>query len=132
MAAGIAIIGRNVTFTLGGGSVLGVTSKGVSFTNELGDTTDDSSAGWGEFLATPLRKGAEFSVSGILKNLELMKAYFNASQIFAVAMTYEDGSTLNFDAAMTGAPSFTHESNGVSTFEASFSSSGAVVFVAGT
>jgi len=64
-------------------------------------------------------KSAEFSVSGLVKNLELMKAYFGASQIFTVAKTYPDGSTLTFDAAMTGAPSFSGESNAIMSFEAS-------------
>jgi len=132
MSVGIGIVGRDVEFTLGGGALLGVTSKGISFANEMGDTTDDDASGWKEFLATPLLKSAAFSVSGQTKNLELMKAYFNSSQIFEVEMTYPDGSTLTFDAAMTGAPSFTHESNSISTYEASFESSGAVVFVAGT
>ena len=132
MSVGIVMIGREVTFTLGGSALVGVNSKGISFTNELADVTDDQSAGWTEFAAQALLKSAEFTVSGILKNMELAAAYFGNSQIFAVVKTYPDGSTISFDAAMTGAPSFTEESNAPSTFEASFTSSGAVVFVAGT
>ena len=131
MSVGIGIIGREVTFTLGASAVVGVNSKGISFSNEMLDTTDDNSSGWGEFLATAGLKSAEFSISGLTKNLELMAAYFSTSQIFTVAKTYPDGSTLTFDAALTGAPSFSGESNAVMTFEASFTSSGAVVFVAG-
>ena len=132
MSVGIGIQGRDVTFTLGGSAVLGVNSKGVSFSNEMLDSTDDNSSGWTEFVAVPGLKSAEFSVSGLVKNLELMKAYFGASQTYPVAKTYPDGSTLTFDAAMTGAPSFSGESNAIMSFEASFTSSGPVVFVAGT
>lgn len=132
MSVGIGIIGREVTFTLGGSAVVGINSKGIAFSNEMLDTTDDGSSGWTEFLATVGLKSAEFSISGLTKNLELMSAYFNASQIFAVVKTYPDGSTLTFDAAMTGAPSFSGESNAIMSFEASFTSSGEVVFVAGT
>jgi len=132
MSVGIGIKGRDVTFTLGGSAVIGVNSKGVAFSNEMLDSTDDDSSGWTEFVATPGLKSAEFSVSGLVKNLELMKAYFAASQIFAVVKTYPDGSTLTFDAAMTGAPSFSGESNAIMAFDASFTSSGPVVFVAGT
>lgn len=132
MTVGIGIVGRDVTFTLGGASLVGVNSKGISFSNEMLDTTDDASAGWTEFLATPGLKSAEFSTSGITKNLGLMQSYFGASQIFAVAVTYPDGSTLAFDAALTGAPSFTGESNALTTFEATFTSSGEVIFTAGT
>ncbi len=131
MSVGIGIKGRDVTFTLGGSAVIGVNSKGVAFSNEMLDSTDDDSSGWTEFVATPGLKSAEFSVSGLVKNLELMKAYFAASQIFAVVKTYPDGSTLTFDAAMTGAPSFSGESNAIMAFDASFTSSGPVVFVAG-
>ena len=60
-----------------------------------------------------------------------MSAFFGSSQIFPVVKTYPDGSTLTFDAAMTGAPSFTGESNAVMTFDASFTSSGPVVFTPG-
>lgn len=132
MSVGIGIIGREVTFTLGGGIITGTTSKGIAFSNEMLDTTDDNSSGWSEFLAVPGLKSAEMTISGVAKNLELMAAYFGNSQIFPVVKTYPDGSTLTFDAAMTGAPSFTGESNGLMTFDASFSSSGAVLFVAGT
>ena len=131
MSVGIGMKGRDVTFTLGGSAVLGVNSKGISFSNEMLDSTDDDSSGWTEFVATPGLKSAEFSVSGLVKNLELMKAYFSASQIFSVVKTYSDGSTLTFDAALTGAPSFSGESNAIMSFEATFTSSGAVVFVAG-
>jgi len=130
-SVGIGIIGREVTFTFGAGTLLGVTSKGISFSNELGDTTDDNASGWTEFAATALLKSAEFSVSGILKNLELVGAYFGASQIFSVVATYPDGSTITFNAAMTGAPSLTHESNTLSTYEASFTSSGSITWSAG-
>lgn len=132
MSVGIGIKGRDVTFTLGGSAVLGVNSKGIAFSNEMLDSTDDDSSGWTEFVACPGLKSAEFSISGLVKNLELMKAYFSASQIFEVVKTYPDGSVLTFDAAMTGAPSFSGESNAIMAFDASFTSSGVVAFVAGT
>tara|TARA_R110000782_G_scaffold123030_3_gene214450 strand:+ start:1778 stop:2173 length:396 start_codon:yes stop_codon:yes gene_type:complete len=131
MSIGIGMIGRDVTFTLGGSAVIGVNSKGIAFSNEMLDSTDDQSSGWTEFVAVAGLKSAEFSVSGLVKNLELMASYFEASQIFSVVKTYPDGSTLTFDAAMTGAPSFSGESNAIMTFEASFTSSGPVIFVAG-
>jgi predicted secreted protein len=131
MSVGIGIVGRDITMTLGGASVVGVSSKGTTFTNEAGETTDDASSGWQEFLATPLKKSQEFTMSGLLKNLELMKAFAGTSQIFEVINSYPDGSTLTTDYFMTSV-SQTGESNGLVTFDASFSSSGAAVFVAGT
>ena len=131
MSVGIGIIGREITFTLGGSALTGVNSKGFTFNNEPLDTTDDNSAGWQERLAKAGVKSLEFTFSGIVKNLELVAAYNGTSQIFPVVATYPDGSTLTFDAFMDSL-SNTGESNGLTTFDATFSSSGALVFVAGT
>ena len=131
MSVGIGIIGRDITFTLGGSAVVGVNSKGFTFNNEPLDTTDDNSSGWQERLATPGVKSVEFTMSGLVKNLELMKSYAGASQIFAVVATYPDGSTWSGDFFMDSL-SATGESNGMTTFDATFSSSGSQTFVAGT
>lgn len=131
MTVGIGIIGREITFTLGGSAVVGVNSKGFTFNNEPLDTTDDNSSGWQERLAKPGVKSLEFTMSGLVKNLELIKAYSGTSQIFPVSASYPDGSTLAFDAFMDSV-SNTGESNGLSTFDATFSSSGAVTFTPGT
>lgn len=130
MSVGIGIIDREVTFTLGGNTLVGVLSKNLSFNNEPLDTTDDQSSGWQERLAKSGRKSVEFGVSGLLKNLELMDSYFETSNIFAVVITYPDGSTLAFDVFMD---SFSHSGaeNELITFDSSFSSSGTVVFTAG-
>jgi len=135
MATGIGIIGREVTFTLGSATLLGVNSKSWSFNNEPLDTTDDASSGWQERLAKAGVKNIEFSFSGLVKNLELINAYVGTSQLFAVLVTYPDGastnSTLAFDAFLDTV-SQTGESNGLVTYEASFSSSGTPTFTAGT
>lgn len=135
MSVGIGIIGREITFTLGGAALVGVNSKGFTFNNEPLDTTDDNSSGWQERLAKPGLKSIEFTMSGLVKNLELVKAYMGTSQIFAVLVTFPDGastpSTLAFDCHMDSV-SATGESNGLTTFDATFSSSGVPVFTPGT
>lgn len=133
MSVGIGIVGREITFTVGGSAVLGVTSKSNSLTNELGDTTDDNSSGNTEYLATAILQSSEFSVSGTLKNLELLSAFFGASIIYEVIETFPDGSgsTLTYDAALTSF-SYSAESNSLTTYEATFSRSGGTNFVAGT
>lgn len=134
MSVGIGILGREVTFTLGGSVILGTLSKGLTFIQELGDSSDDQSAGWAEFIATALKKSLEFSISGSVKNLELVQAFFGASQIYPVIITFPDGtgSTITFDAAMTTAPTYTMDNDVISTYEVGFTSSGVVVFAAGT
>lgn len=131
MTVGIGIIGREITFTLGGAVIVGVNSKGFTFNNEALDTTDDNSSGWQERLALPGVKSVEFTFSGLLKNLELVAAFAGTSQIFPIVATYPDGSILTFDAFMDNI-SNTGEANDLTTFDASFSSSGPVVFTPGT
>lgn len=131
MSVGIGITGKDVTMTVGGGTLLGTNSKGITLNNENLDVTDDASSGWQEFAAAPGLKSAELSISGITKNMELVGEYFQSSQIFQVVKTYPDGSTMTFDAVLNSI-SVSGESNALTTFEASFASSGAVVFVAGT
>lgn len=130
MSVGIGIIGREVTITVGTLTLVGVNSKGFTFNNEPLDTTDDNSAGWQERLALSGVKNVEFTVSGLVKNLELVNAWSGTSQIFEVVATYPDGSTLTFDAFMDSVAQ-TGESNALMTFDATFSSSGVVLFVAG-
>lgn len=132
MSVGIGIKGLEVAVAIGGLTLLGQTSKGITCNNEALDTTDDASDGWQERLALSGVKSIELSISGTFKNLELLAAFTqDTSQIYAVVVTYPDGSTLTMDMFMD---SFSHtgESNQLNTFDASYSSSGAAVFVAGT
>lgn len=132
MSVGIGVVGRDVTMTIAGQTILGVRVKGVTLNNERLDTTDDDSSGWAEALAKPGRKSVEMSVSGLVKNLELVAAYFNGndSQIYAVELTYPDGSTVAGD-FFFDSMNPTGEENALATFDASFSSSGAVTFTPG-
>jgi predicted secreted protein len=130
MSVGIGIIGRQVAITIGSQTILGVQTKGLSVNNERLDTSDDAAAGWAEALATSGQKSVELPISGLLKNLELLAAYFAASQIFAATVVYPDGSEVEGDFFLESF-SETGEYNGLKTFDATFSSSGAVTFTAG-
>lgn len=130
MSVGIGIIGREVTMTVGGQTLLGTTEKGFTFNNEPLVTTDDAASGWQEFLAKPGRKSVELSMSGQVKNLELVKAYFGTSQIFEVVATYPDGSVLTLDMILSSMNP-TGAENELVTFDATFQSSGEPTFVAG-
>lgn len=132
MSVGTGMTGRERLFTVGGDTLLGVATKGASCNNEPLDVTDDAAAGWTQLMATPGAKSVEYPISGIFKNLELFETFFNsASQMFAIVITYPDGSTLSFDGFM-GNINETGESNGLVTFDATFTSSGAVTFTPGT
>lgn len=131
---GIGVLGRQVVMTVAGQSIAGTQTKGLTCNNEPVDVTDDGSAGWREVMALPGLKTVELPVSGVMKNLELMQAFFNASggsQVFAVSLTYPDGSTAagNFFLASF---SETGESNVGKTFDSTWQSTGEVTFTPGT
>ena len=131
MSVGIGIVGRQVLMTIGGQTILGVQTKGGEHTSSRLDTTDDQASGWAEAKAEAGEKSVTRSISGVLKNLELLASYYGASQAFNIVFTFPDGSTETGDYFMD---SFNHTGthNELHTFDASFSSSGAVAFVAGT
>lgn len=136
MSAGIGQLGREVLVTIGGITVVGIVTKGSERTNERLDTTDDQSSGNAEALAKPGVKATNYSISGIMKNLELVDFYHsNDSQLTEIIITYADGvttpSTETFDGFLETIND-TGESNGLFTFDATFSSSGAIVYVAAT
>lgn len=131
MSAGISIKGRQVLMTIGGQNILGLQSKGLTVNNTFVETTDDNAGGWTEFDAVPGLKSVELPFSGIVKNLEMLRAIMTAgSNIFAITLTYPDGSTAAGDFAMNSYTE-TGESNEGYTFEVSLASSGAVTFTPG-
>lgn len=131
MSAGISIKGRQVLMTIGGQNILGLQSKGLTVNNTFVETTDDNANGWTEFDAVPGSKSAELPFSGIVKNLEMLRAIMQSgSNIFAITMTYPDGSTVAGDFAMNSYTE-TGESNEGYTFEVSLASSGAITFTPG-
>jgi len=132
MSVGIGVKGREVTYTFGGVSVQGRLTKSLELSNTRGETGDESSAGWTEALATALEKSGGLTIEGLVKNYELFASYFtSASQIYAVAFTFPDGSTLSWDffldSLSSGMPY-----NELSTYSMSLSSSGAPTWVSGT
>lgn len=130
MSVGIGMVGAEIVMQLGGAQLQGVISKSITRNNTRLDTTDDNSSGFAEALATSGVKSTELSFSGLLKNLELVKAYAGNSQLYATTITYPDGSTEVGDFFLDSI-SNSGESNDLVTFDASCSSSGEIVFTAG-
>ena len=132
MSVGIAIVGRNVTATVGGASLIGELSKNISFNGEVLDTTDANSSGWTELAAVHGLKSLEMGLNGLLKNLELVGLYFGSSQAVQVVWTFPDGgTTITFDAVLS-ALSVSADANAGGTWDASLASSGVVAYSAGT
>ncbi len=136
MSAGISMLGRDITLTIGGVTIAGYVTKQLDMSNTLVDTSDAESSGWQEFAAKPGKKALSLSVDGKVKNLELAQTYFNSeSQIAECVVTFDDNnttaSTATFDAAIADI-GYGMPSDEGSTFTCSLQSSGAPVFVPGT
>ena len=132
MANDVAILGREVAMTLGGSTIAGKQTKGLTVNNERIEVGDDDSGGWTVALAKPGQKSVECPISGIVKDLNLLRSIIsNASQKYALLLTYPDGSTVAGDFFL-GNYSETGEYNGAYTFDITLSSSAAIVFTAGT
>ena len=136
MSAGISMLGRAITLTIGGVTIAGYVNKQLDLANTAIDTTDAQSSGWQEFDAAAGLKSVALSVDGKLKNLELFETFVNStSQMAACIVTFDDNNTTasvaTFDAFIEtigyGMPS-----DEGSTFTCALKSSGAVVFTAGT
>lgn len=130
MSVGIGYPGRKVTATIGGEVIPGTQSKAWEMANTRLDTTDDQANGWAEAMAEPGEKSISCPFSGVSKNLGLLSSFFGASQTFEIIFTWPDGSTLTGDFFMDSFSSGGEHAT-LSTFDASFSSSGAPTFVAG-
>lgn len=134
MTAGVGQLGRDVILTVAGQSIAGTQTKGLTCNNEPVDVTDDAAGGWRLVMAVPGLKTVEVPISGVLKNLELIRAFFSTtnsgSQMYALTLTYSDGSIVTGDFFLSSI-SETGESNGAKTFDSTWTSSGVVTFTAG-
>jgi predicted secreted protein len=136
MSVGVGFYGREIDFTMGGVTLAGVVSKSLSINNSAVDTSDDSSNGLAESLATPGRKEITLGLSLKVKNLNLIKsAIDNASQMYASVLTFPDGtatnSTITGDVFMTTV-SLSGEHEDLTTMDVELMYSGPAVFVAAT
>ena len=132
MSAGVGLYGRDLALTMGGKTVAGVRSKGITVNNSPIDVSDDDSNAFRELLAEPGDKSIDISLSGVTKSMELMRAALTpGSQLFALVLTWPDGSSVTLDGFLASYSS-TGEYNGAETFDASFNSSGDSTFTPGS
>lgn len=131
MTVGAGVLGRNIVLLMAGQPVAGVTTKGISISNEAVDVSSDDSSGERELLAQAGTRTVDISLSGVTKNLELMRSVIiNESKVYTLLFTYTDGSTLALDGFMA-TYNATGEHAGAETFDASFQNTGAPTFTPG-
>ena len=105
MSVGIGVIGREVTYTLGGVAVQGRMTKSLELTNTRGETGDESSSGYTQALAKALEKAGSVSIEGLVKNYELFASYFTSDSLSS-GMPYNELSTFSMSLSSTGSPTW--------------------------
>lgn len=112
-------------------TLVGVRTKGWTATADLVDVTTDDDNGWRTLLATPGLKSVEVTVGGISSDQVLINEFFNGT---GETLTGELPTTTGTISGTFYLSSFeqTGEHDGAVEFSATFMSSGAVAYTAGT
>lgn len=112
-------------------TLVGVRTKGWTATADLVDVTTDDDNGWRTLLATPGLKSVEVTVGGISSDQVLINEFFNGT---GETLTGELPTTTGTISGTFYLSSFeqTGEHDGSVEFSATFMSSGAVTYAAGT
>jgi predicted secreted protein len=127
----VANVGRTITVRWGAGSppplVAGIREKGIALSGEAVDITNDDSNGWRQLLSAVQVNTVEISASGVAVNDTLRAAWFSGDRMAPAEFHYSDGGQVagSFwlqDYSETG------NHDGEITFEATFVSSGAVIY----
>lgn len=112
-------------------TLVGVRTKGWTATADLVDVTTDDDNGWRTLLATPGLRSVEVTVGGISSDQVLINEFFNGT---GETLTGELPTTTGTISGTFYLSSFeqTGEHDGAVEFSATFMSSGAVAYTAGT
>lgn len=114
-------------------TLVGVRTKGYTFTNDMVDVTTDDDDGWRTLLADPGLRSMEVTVGGISSDQVLISEVTKAS-ITGETLTVQLPTTTGTLAGLFFISSFeqTGEHDGAVEFSATFMSSGAITYTAGT
>lgn len=125
--------GRALTIDWDSTTLVGVRTKGYTLTNDYVDVTTDDDDGWRTLLADPGVRSVEVTVGGISSDQVLIAAMMAAS-VTAETLTVQLPTTTGTLAGSFLVSSFeqTGETDGAVEFSATFMSSGAVTYTAGT
>jgi len=120
-------LGRKVTISIGGAIRATARSKNLSINNEMVDVTSDGDDGIQRFITEPGQKAVEITVSGMFDTddetlPELALSNDVSTEIILDYGTYTITGTFVMPSYSEG-----KEYNDAQTFDATFSSSGAVV-----
>ena len=120
-------LGRLNTLTWGGVTIAGVREKSLKVNGTAVDETTGDDSGWRVLLSTPGEKTFDLDISGVVRDKTLPTDFFAGNVQKAMVYTRSDGSVISGTFHLENYNQ-TDPYNNVTTFDASFKSSGAVVF----
>lgn len=126
--------GRDLTIDWNEITLVGVRSKTYSVTNDYVDVTTDDDSGWRTLLADPGLRSIEVTVAGITEDQILlgdMMAANVASDVVDITLPTGTGASLSGQFLISSYEG-TGEHDGAYEFSATFMSTGAVTYTAGT
>jgi TP901-1 family phage major tail protein len=125
--------GRALTIDWDSTTLVGVRTKGYTITNDYVDVTTDDDDGWRTLLADPGLRSVEVTTGGISSD-QVLIAEMMKSNITGEPLTIQLPTTTGTLAGAFLCSSFeqTGEHDGAVEFSATFMSSGAVTYTAGT
>lgn len=87
--------GRTLAFRWGGADIPGVRQKGFAAAGERIDITSDDDNGWRALADNgPAQNNVDISLSGIRKDDNIARDWFNGDRIKSAEFIYPDGSRL--------------------------------------
>lgn len=125
--------GRSLTIDWDSTTLVGVRTRGYTFSNEFVDVTTDDDTGWRTLLADPGVRSMEVTVGGISSDQVLIAEMVNASmtgEALSVGLPTTTGTLAG--TFMLSSFEQNGEHDGAVEFSATFMSSGEVTYTAGT
>lgn len=121
--------GRAINFEWKAGEIAGVRQKSIAINGEPIDITSDENNGWRTLLLdAPAQQQVDISVSGVTKSSVLKRDWFQGLRDGECRFEYPDGSVISGTFLLISYTD-TGAYNDATTFEATFQSSGPVVFI---
>ncbi len=125
---------RELTFDWSSTTLVGVKSRSMGITNDFVDVTNDDDAGWRTLLATPGLRALEVTL-GIIVSDEILLTEIMAASVASDTLKADLPSSLASPGNLSGSwllsnLEYSGDSDGVVELNATFLSTGAIVYTA--
>lgn len=125
------IVGRAITLTWNGVTILGVREKDLTLDGKSIDVTSDENSGYQTLLTVPSQKALQWKLTGVLKTDLLKQDWMSGNYTRSVVITYPNGSSISGSFYMSAYDEKGSYKDAV-TFDCTLDSTGQWTFIAGS